>query len=313
MPGRWGRGSTRKTRRELRARLDELARRCAARPGPAAEGRALGRAADRHPRRVRRMDDRRPAPAGGIQGLRDREGRVARCAASGPVEHGPARRAPARARRLDADPAPRSRPAGAQPPASGDGDAAQRGRDLDAALAALDAIPKEGTLGVRRSRAAGDEPRQGDLSAAWRRGAAHEARPAPLPRDRGAGPGSVSRRPRDDGAALPERRRPPRASGRRTCPVTRAPWVGRWTYHHREEGPKDYVVVDEPADARVARPGGRGGAPSVDEPDRCARQADATPSSTSTRARRRRSRRCSSWRGCFRTALEHLGVSAARR
>ena len=25
------------------------------------------------------------------------------------------------------------------------------------------------------------------------------------------------------------------------------PWVKRWTYHHREEGPKDYPVVDEPA------------------------------------------------------------------
>ena len=24
-------------------------------------------------------------------------------------------------------------------------------------------------------------------------------------------------------------------------------WVKRWTYHHREEGPKDYTVVDEPA------------------------------------------------------------------
>jgi bifunctional non-homologous end joining protein LigD len=25
------------------------------------------------------------------------------------------------------------------------------------------------------------------------------------------------------------------------------PWLKRWTYHHREEGPKDYPVVDEPA------------------------------------------------------------------
>ena len=25
------------------------------------------------------------------------------------------------------------------------------------------------------------------------------------------------------------------------------PWVKRWTYHHREEGPKDYPVVEEPA------------------------------------------------------------------
>jgi len=30
-------------------------------------------------------------------------------------------------------------------------------------------------------------------------------------------------------------------------PKHAADWVKRWTYHHREEGPKDYPVVDEPA------------------------------------------------------------------
>ena len=63
--------STRATRRALRAQLEELERRrLAGRARAAAAGRALGRAAPRDPRRVRRVDRGRPAAPGGLQGPR---------------------------------------------------------------------------------------------------------------------------------------------------------------------------------------------------------------------------------------------------
>ena len=87
--GQVGRGSTpRRGASSAPASTSWPATMLAARPRPAAAWRALGRAADRDPRRVRGVDDRRPAPAGGVQGLRDREGGVGG-AARAAGRHGP--------------------------------------------------------------------------------------------------------------------------------------------------------------------------------------------------------------------------------
>ena len=84
-------------------------------------------------------------------------------------------------------------------------------------------------------------------------------------------------------------------------------WVKRWTFHHREEGPKDYPVVDSAATllwlAQEAAIELHPWTSPIDAPDR-----RRTPSSTSTLARTRRGTRSSSSRGLYRTALEHLGV-----
>ncbi len=117
----------------------------------------------------------------------------------------------------------------------------------DDAAAALEAMEKRGHLAGGGPRGARHQPRQGALPRPRRGRAGHQARPVPLPPRHWADAGAVSARPRAHGAALPERRRGRRGSGRRTCRSTRRHWVKRWTYHHREEGPKDYTVVDEPA------------------------------------------------------------------
>ena len=84
-------------------------------------------------------------------------------------------------------------------------------------------------------------------------------------------------------------------------------WVKRWTYHHREEGPKDYPVVDSARDPGVACPGGSHRAPPLDQPDRCARP-------THIRPHRHRPGPDTTWEELltlarlYRAALQHLGV-----
>ena len=84
-------------------------------------------------------------------------------------------------------------------------------------------------------------------------------------------------------------------------------WVKRWTYHHREEGPKDYPVVDEPAtllwlaqEAAIELHPWTSPAEAPDRPSYALIDIDPGPDTTwdevVTLAR------------LYRTALEHLGV-----
>ncbi len=84
-------------------------------------------------------------------------------------------------------------------------------------------------------------------------------------------------------------------------------WVRRWTYHHREEGPKDYPVVDEPAtllwlaqEAAIELHPWTSPAEAPDRPSYALIDIDPGPDTTwdevVTLAR------------LYRTALEHLGV-----
>ncbi len=84
-------------------------------------------------------------------------------------------------------------------------------------------------------------------------------------------------------------------------------WVHRWTYHHREEGPKDYPIVDEPAtllwlaqEAAIEMHPWTSPAETPDRPSYALIDIDPGPDTT--------------WdevvaiARLYRTALEHLGV-----
>ena len=84
-------------------------------------------------------------------------------------------------------------------------------------------------------------------------------------------------------------------------------WVNRWTYHHREEGPKDYPIVDEPAtllwlaqEAAIELHPWTSPAETPDRPSYALIDIDPGPDTTwdevVTLAR------------LYRTALKHLGV-----
>ena len=146
-------------------------------------------------------------------------------------------------------------------------------RTSSSALAALDAIAKEGTWTF-----AGRELRVTNLDKvlfrrARRRAAAHQARPAALPRHASARSWcrtSPAAGRRCSASRTASRRR---GSGRRTCPATRPRGSGAGRTTIASEGAEGLRGGRGAGHARLARAGGSGRAPSVDEPDRCARQA----------------------------------------
>jgi bifunctional non-homologous end joining protein LigD len=85
------------------------------------------------------------------------------------------------------------------------------------------------------------------------------------------------------------------------------PWVKRWTYHHREEGPKDYPVVDEPAtllwlaqEAAIELHPWTSPAETPDRPSYALIDIDPGPDTTWDEV--------VALARLYRTALEHLGV-----
>jgi bifunctional non-homologous end joining protein LigD len=84
-------------------------------------------------------------------------------------------------------------------------------------------------------------------------------------------------------------------------------WVKRWTYHHREEGPKDYPVVDEPAtllwlaqEAAIELHPWTSPAETPDRPSYALIDIDPGPDTTWDEV--------VALARLFRTALSHLGV-----
>ncbi|MGH2418838.1 MAG: DNA ligase D, partial [Candidatus Limnocylindria bacterium] len=84
-------------------------------------------------------------------------------------------------------------------------------------------------------------------------------------------------------------------------------WVKRWTYHHREEGPKDYPVVDEPAvllwlaqEAAIELHPWTSPAEAPDRPTYALIDIDPGPDTTWDEV--------VALARLYRTALEHLGV-----
>ena len=84
-------------------------------------------------------------------------------------------------------------------------------------------------------------------------------------------------------------------------------WVKRWTYHHREEGPKDYPVVDEPAtllwlaqEAAIELHPWTSPADTPDRPSYALIDIDPGPDTTWDEV--------VALARLYRTALEHLGV-----
>jgi bifunctional non-homologous end joining protein LigD len=119
-------------------------------------------------------------------------------------------------------------------------------RDHDEALAALDALDTEGTWEV-----AGREIRVTNLDKVLFPG--REGESPVTKRDLlryvvAAAPVLV---PYLDGRGLTVQRYPngieQKGFWQKDLPKHAPAWVRRWTYHHREEGPKDYPVVDGPA------------------------------------------------------------------
>ena len=262
--------------------------------------RALGRAADRDPRRVRGVDDRRPAAPGGLQGHRVDRDPARSCA----------RRRSGRERRCST--APRQSPAEQAVPAAAPATepCKRSGGERCLAAAELDYAGQpsrarrrcdamRSTEGTGRSPATRCGSRTSTRCSFRREGraaATHQARPDPLLRQRrpdaGAAPGrpglNLQRFPDGIGEG---------ASGRRTCPATR-PSGSRAGRTPAARAPKDYVVVDGVGHARLAGPGGSDRAASVDVPTDAPRRADLRPDRHRPGRARRPSRRCSSWPGC---------------
>ena len=214
-----------------------------------AVARALGRAADRDPRRVHRLDARRAAAPGGLQGdragPRSREGR-ARGGGTGRAGR-PA--APSANRRPSKRPAPADGPADPSAKAVSSSKEAWPSPEMDltpasrAELKALDGLERE-ALDGGRPRGAGHQPGQGAHPGRWRAGRCHQ-RPAALLRDHRPHHAAAPRGSRAEPAALPGRHRQDGllAEGRAR---PRPKWVSRWSYTGHE-GKKDYVVVDKVA------------------------------------------------------------------
>ena len=169
-----------------------------------------------------------------------------------------------------------------------------------------------GDLGRRRPRDPGHEPREGPLHRPRRRAAGHEARPAALPRRGRPDARAVPRPPRADGPALPERQRaegllaegPARPCAGLDQALDVPPSRGG------AEGVRGRRLGRH---AGLAGAGGRGRAAPVDEPDRGARTARRTPSSTSIRGRTRPGRSSSSWLACTGPRSSISASSAIRR
>ena len=164
---------------------------------PAARG-ALGRAADRHPRRVHRMDARRPAAPGGVQGDRARSAIRPRWCAKrrfrprgscrGAAGQPPASSADRGASDVAKATAKRRRGGLA---AGGDGPTPASRAELNA----LDAMGKEAHWDGGRPRDARHQPGQGPVPGRGRP-RRHQARPDPLLRDHRARHAALPARPR---------------------------------------------------------------------------------------------------------------------
>ena len=306
--GQVGSGIDTKTRRELRARLDELAA-----DAPALE--PVPRLKGAHwvePRIVIRVEFAEWTTDGLLRQAAFKGFEIGKAASAvrreRPIETDKAATAAEAA--LDAEPvvATSRRPARRRA-TSGDGDALRQVDGLGASLAALDAIPKEGTW-----RFAGRElrvtnldkvifpPRDDEAPLTKRDLLRYHATVAPylVPYLTGRGT-TVQRFP--NGVAA-------KGFWQKDLPGHAAPWIGRWTYHHREEGPKDYVVVDEPATlAWLAQEGAVELHPwtsRTDAPDKPTHALiDIDPGEGTSFEEVLVLARL------FRTALEHLGVSAA--
>ena len=121
------------------------------------------------------------------------------------------------------------------------------GRDAGAAVEALEAIEKEGiwTVHGREVRVTNLEkplfpPREGEEAPLTKRDLfRYHALVGPMMVPYLAGRGTTVQRFPNGITA--------KGFWQKDLPGHTPDWVGRWTYHHREEGPKDYVEVTEPA------------------------------------------------------------------
>ncbi len=238
--GQVGSGIDTRTRRELRARLDELARdHPPLDPVPRLKG-----AHWVDPTIVIRVEFAEWTTDG-----------LLRQAAFKGFEIGKASRKVRRERPVDTERAA-AEAEKAQPPTSTRAarpSGRKRGRqgsaadgDLAAALAALDAIPKEGswTYAGRELRVTNLDkvlfPPAGDEEPITKRDLLrYHAALAPLAVPYLTGRGTTVQRFPNGVTA--------KGFWQKDLPSHTPAWINRWRYHHREEGPKDYVVVDEPA------------------------------------------------------------------
>ena len=178
--------------------------------------------------------------------------------------------------------------------------------DADADAAALDAIEREGTW-----RAAGREVRVTNLDKVLFPG--RDGEKAITKRDLlgyhlAVGPVLV---PYLADRGLTVQRFPngveQRGFWQKDLPKHAPPWVKRWTYHHREEGPKDYPVVSEPAtllwlaqEAAIELHPWTSPADTPDRPSYALIDIDPGPDTTWDEV--------VALARMYRTALEHLGV-----
>ena len=238
--GQVGSGIDTRTRRELRARLDELARD----DSPLERVPRLKGAHWVDPTIVIRVEFAEWTTDG-----------LLRQAAFKGFEIGKAARAVRRERPMDteraaaaaekAQPPMSSRVAGPRAKGQGSRRNAADG-DLVEALAALDEIPKEGswTYAGRELRVTNLDkilfPAIEDEKPITKRDLLrYHATLAPLAVPYLSGRGTTVQRFPNGVTA--------KGFWQKDLPSHTPPWINRWRYHHREEGPKDYVVVDEPA------------------------------------------------------------------
>ena len=300
--GQVGSGIDTKTRRELRARLDELARQeSPLDPVPRLKG-----AHWVEPRIVIRVEFAEWTTDGLLRQAAFKGFEIGKAASAVRRERAiDTVKAATAAERAVPDAAHGAAPVAAKGSSSSPGSASA----LGAELAALDAIEKEGTwtFAGRELRVTNLDkvlfPARGDDAPVTKRDllryhAMVGATLVPYLAGRGT---TVQRFP--NGVAA-------KGFWQKDLPGHAPPWVGRWTYHHRDEGPKDYVVVEEPATlAWLAQEGSIELHPwtsRTDAPDKPTfALIDIDPGESTTfdevlvLAR------------LFRAALEHLGVRAA--
>jgi bifunctional non-homologous end joining protein LigD len=305
--GQVGSGIDTKTRRELRARLDELARDDAPLdPVPRLRG-----AHWVEPRIVIRVEFAEWTTDGLLRQAAFKGFEIGKAASAvrreRPVDTA---RAASAAERAVPDAASRHEPARAARASAAERAAAPVAtKDLERALAALDAIPTEGTwtFAGRELRVTNLDkvlfpPRGTEPPLTKRDLLRYHASVASVLVPYLAGRGTTVQRFPNGVAA--------KGFWQKDLPGHAPAWVGRWTYHHREEGPKDYVVVEEPATlAWLAQEGAVELHPwtsRTDAPDKPTfALIDIDPGESTTFEEVLVLARL------FRTALEHLGVRAA--
>jgi bifunctional non-homologous end joining protein LigD len=280
--GQVGSGIGTRTRHELRARLDELARETSVlEPVPRLRG-----AHWVEPKLVIRVEF--------ADWTADA---LLRQAAFKGMEIGKAPTSVRREREIDADSAAAAAERAVQ---------TDRVRKTDDDAAALDAIEREGTWA-----AAGREVRVTNLEKVifpGRDGAAPVTKRDLLRYHLAIGPTLVPYL-RDRGLTVQRFPNGVEQKGfwQKDLPSHAPPWVKRWTYHHREEGPKDYPVVDQPAtllwlaqEAAVELHPWTSPAETPDRPSYALIDIDPGPDTTWDEV--------VALARLYRTALQHLGV-----